>query len=107
MFMLSWQHQQIVYYKLADRHRHDDTLPHPVYQGKDFKHLALSAVLSLGMGILILGTVALAYWPTYEFTKETMRGGRSELTQKTRKYETKGGLIRTMPSSGVTEKPRP
>ena len=92
MLMLSWQHQQIVYYSLLIAIAM--TIPFLIrcIKEKDFKHLALSAVLSLGMGILILGTVALAYWPTYEFTKETMRGGRSELTQKDKKYETKGGL---------------
>jgi hypothetical protein len=36
--------------------------------------------------------MAMTYWPAYEFTRETMRGGRSELTQKDNKNATKGGL---------------
>ena len=57
---------------------------------KAFSHIGNA--ISIGMGAVILGTMALTYWPTYEFSKETMRGGRSELTQKDKKNETKGGL---------------
>ena len=59
---------------------------------KNIKHLAISAILSIGVAIIMLGTIVLIYWPTYEFSKETMRGGRSELTQKDKKNATKGGL---------------
>ena len=63
----------------------------PVYL-KKVKHLTISMLISISMGALILGSMAMTYWPAYEFTKETMRGGRSELTQKDKKNETKGGL---------------
>jgi hypothetical protein len=61
-------------------------------KNKNIKHLAISAIICIGTGAVILGSIALSYWPTYEFSKETMRGGRSELTQKDTKNATKGGL---------------
>jgi Bacterial membrane protein YfhO len=88
-----WQlHQQIVYYTLLIVLFM--TIPFIIkcIKEKAIKHLAISAMISLGIGIVMLCTVALVYWPTYEFSKETMRGGRSQLTQKDTKNATKGGL---------------
>lgn len=91
--LLLWQlHQQIVYYTLLMVVFM--TIPFIIkcIREKAIKHLAVSAGLSMVMGAIMLGTIAMIYWPTYEFSKETMRGGRSELTQKDKKNETKGGL---------------
>lgn len=91
--LLLWQlHQQIVYYTLLMVVFM--TIPFIIkcIREKAIKHLALSAAICIAMGAVMVGTVALIYWPTYEFSKETMRGGRSELTQKDKKNETKGGL---------------
>lgn len=92
VLMLGQLHQQIVYYTLLMVVFM--TIPFIIkcISEKKIKHLAISAILSISIGALMLGTMALAYWPTYEFSKETMRGGRSELTQKDKKNETKGGL---------------
>jgi hypothetical protein len=92
VLLLGQLHQQIVYYTLLMAVFM--TIPFIIkcIKEKAFKHLVLSAALSIGLGVLMLGTMALVYWPTYEFSKETMRGGRSELTQKDKKNETKGGL---------------
>ncbi len=90
--LLGQLHQQIVYYTLLIVVFM--TIPFVIkcIKEKKLKHLAVSALLSMAMGALIVGTVAMIYWPTYEFSKETMRGGRSELTQKDKKNATKGGL---------------
>ena len=91
--LLLWQlHQQIVYYTLLIVLFM--TIPFIIkcIKEKTLKHLVISGLLSISMGAIMLGTVALIYWPTYEFSKETMRGGRSELTQKDTKNATKGGL---------------
>ena len=92
ILLLGQLHQQIVYYTLLIVVFM--TVPFIIncIREKNIKHLAISAIISLGIGAVILGTMAMSYWPTYEFSKETMRGGRSELTQKEKKNETKGGL---------------
>lgn len=92
ILMLGQLHQQIVYYTLLMIVFMTVPFVIKCIREKSIKHLALSAVLSIAIGAVILGTMALVYWPTYEFSKETMRGGRSELTQKEKKNETKGGL---------------
>ena len=92
ILMLGQHHQQIVYYTLLMVVFM--TIPFIIkcIKEKTLKHLAISASLSLVLAAIMLGCVAITYWPAYEFSKETMRGGRSELTQKDKKNETKGGL---------------
>ena len=92
VLLLNQLHQQIVYYTLLMAVFM--TIPFIIkcIKEKKLKNLFISAGLAISIGAVILGTMALAYWPTYEFSKETMRGGRSELTQKDKKNETKGGL---------------
>ncbi len=92
ILLLGQLHQQIVYYTLLIIVFM--TIPFVIkcIREKQVKHLLISGFLSIGLAIVMLGTMALIYWPTFEFTKETMRGGRSELTQKDNKNATKGGL---------------
>ncbi|MFM6924807.1 MAG: hypothetical protein ACKOU7_04845, partial [Ferruginibacter sp.] len=91
--LMLWQlHQQIVYYTLLIAVFMTISFVISCIRTKSIKHLAISAIICIGSGAIMLGTMALSYWPTYEFTKETMRGGRSELTQKDSKNATKGGL---------------
>jgi hypothetical protein len=92
VLLLSQNHQQIVYYTLLMAVFM--TIPFIIkcIRKKTIKHLIVSSFISIGIGAVILGSMAFTYWPTYEFSKETMRGGRSELTQKEKKNETKGGL---------------
>ena len=92
VLLLSQNHQQIVYYTLLIAVFM--TIPFIVkcIREKAIRHLIIAAIISIGLGAVILGTMALTYWPTYEFSKETMRGGRSELTQKETRNATKGGL---------------
>ncbi|MEP7256651.1 MAG: YfhO family protein [Ferruginibacter sp.] len=90
--LLGQLHQQIVYYTLLIVVFMTVPFIIKCIREKNIKHLAISAVLSMAMGALIIGTVAMIYWPTFEFSKETMRGGRSELTQKDKTNATIGGL---------------
>jgi hypothetical protein len=92
ILLLNQNHQQIVYYTLLMAVFM--TIPFIIscIRKKSFGHLLVSGLLSIGIGVVILGTMAFTYWPTYEFSKETMRGGISELTQKDNKNATKGGL---------------
>ena len=91
--LLLWQlHQQIVYYTLLIALFMTISFIVKCIKEKTIKHLIVSGSVCIAMAVIMLGTVALIYWPTYEFSKETMRGGRSELTQKDKKNETKGGL---------------
>ena len=92
ILLLGQLHQQIVYYVLLIVIFMTVPFIIKCVREKRVKHLILSGVLSIGLAAVMLGTMALIYWPTYEFSKETMRGGRSELTQKDKKNETKGGL---------------
>lgn len=92
ILLLSQLHQQIVYYTLLIAVFM--TVPFIIrcFKQKNIKRLLMSGLICIGLTAVMVGTIALIYWPTYEFTKETMRGGRSELTQKDTKNTTKGGL---------------
>ena len=92
--MLGQSHQQIVYYTLLMAICMAVAFLVKCIRAKEIKHLLVSAGFGIGTGALILGTMALSYWPTYEFSQETMRGGRSELTPKDKatNNQTKGGL---------------
>ena len=91
--LLLWQlHQQIVYYTLLIAVFMTIAFIVKCIKEKTFKHLVVSGLVCIAMAAIMVGTVALIYWPTYEFSKETMRGGRSELTQKDTKNATAGGL---------------
>ncbi|MFC4230782.1 YfhO family protein [Parasediminibacterium paludis] len=60
---------------------------------KDFKHLFSTLGLAMVAGAIALGSFAVMILPTNEYTKESMRGGRSELTPKKGKSNTtKNGL---------------
>lgn len=92
ILLLGQLHQQIVYYTLLIAVFMTIAFIIKSIREKAIKHLIFSGLISIAMAAVMLGCVALIYWPTYEFTKETMRGGRSELTQKDTKNATKGGL---------------
>lgn len=60
---------------------------------KDFKHLFSTLGLAMVAGAIALGSFAVMILPTNEYAKESMRGGRSELTPKNGKSNTtKDGL---------------
>lgn len=92
ILLMGQAHQQIVYYTLLTVLCMTVPFVIKCIKEKQVKHLLISGFLSIALGIVMLGSVALSYWPTYEFSQETMRGGRSELTPKDTKNKTKGGL---------------
>jgi hypothetical protein len=89
---LGTQHLQIVYYTVLSMGLL--TLCYAIFsirEGK-LKEMAVGvglAVVAAGIGF---GTSIAANLPLQEYTKETMRGGRTELTKDTNKDEGKGGL---------------
>jgi hypothetical protein len=89
---LSTNHLQIVYYTLLSMGVL--TLFYIVYaftQGQG-KQAALAIVLAGFAGLVGFGTSALGNLPVQEYSKETMRGGRTELTNNSSKQESKNGL---------------
>jgi hypothetical protein len=90
--MIGQGHQQIVYYTLIMALCLVVAFIIRTVKSNDFKHLFLSGGISLGIAILSVLACANGLFPTYEYSKETMRGGHSKLTQTDKKNETKGGL---------------
>jgi len=86
------QHLQIVYYTLLSMGLL--TMFYAVNQLREGKIKQLAAPLGLALlsGLIAFGTSALATLPVEEYTKETMRGGRTELTSGTSKMESRDGL---------------
>ena len=87
-------HQQIAYYLLLMGVIMFIPFLIKTIKEKEFKHLGITLLLSIGCSVLSLLTVANGYLPTYEYSQETMRGGGSGLTLGTtdKKNKTAGGL---------------
>jgi hypothetical protein len=91
---LSSQHLQIVYYTgmimglLTIFFLVDSVKRHQL------KEAALAIGLAILAGVLAFGTSAVSTLPVNEYAKETMRGGRTELTHSVNKQESKTGLSR-------------
>src|SRR5690606_19502368 len=58
----------------------------------DIKPALKAGALGLLAGIIGLANTALILFPTYDYAKESMRGGRSELTLSDTTVKTRGGL---------------
>ena len=87
-------HQQIAYYTLLMGVIMFIPFFIKTIKEKDFKHLGITLLIAIVCSTLSLLTVANSYFPTYEYSKETMRGGGSGLTLGTsdKKNKTEGGL---------------
>ncbi len=96
--LLTYQnHAQIVYYTLLIAICLGIAYAVYAIQKKQIRHLAITAGLALLAGIIGVTSFAVMYMPTADYAKETMRGGRSELTQavspdKSNSNKSKGGL---------------
>jgi len=92
--LLCQSHQQIAYYLLLIAICM--TIPFLIkwIQAKEYKHLAVSFGLSMLAAVLAVCFVSNSYFPVYEYSKETMRGGGNGLTlgKKDAKNTTKNGL---------------
>jgi hypothetical protein len=92
-FMISQNHVQIVYYTLLIALAIAITYAIKAFKEKETLHLIKSGALAIFAGVVGLGASAITLVPTAEFAKETMRGGRSELTDTSNAgNKTKGGL---------------
>lgn len=93
--MLAFNHLQIIYYTLITALALAVAFAiHTVRTTANWKHVIASAGMALLAGGVALGVNTVSLWPTSEMVKETMRGGRSELTDPTtsKTNKTKGGL---------------
>lgn len=86
-------HVQIVYYFMLLFVCLGITFLIQTFKTKDFKHFLTAATLALVAVGLSAGSFAVILLPTKEYAKETMRGGRSELTLGVKKENlSEGGL---------------
>jgi hypothetical protein len=86
-------HVQIVYYFMLLFVCLGITFLIQTFKTKDFKHFLTAAALALVAVALSAGSFAVILLPTTEYAKETMRGGRSELTMGQKKENlSEGGL---------------
>ncbi|HET7117211.1 MAG TPA: hypothetical protein VFI29_12010 [Hanamia sp.] len=91
-FLIAENHVQIVYYTLIIALIMTIAFLIKSYKEKQLKFAVKGAALGLLAGILGLACSAVTMFPTYEYAKESMRGGKSELTQEIQGNKTKGGL---------------
>jgi len=91
-FLISENHVQIVYYTLIIALIMTIAFLIKSYKEKQFGKAIKSAALGLLAGIIGLACCAVSMIPTYQYAKESMRGGKSELTPEIQGNKTKGGL---------------
>ncbi len=90
--LLGQSHQQIVYYTFIIC---VFLVLHYIIkfiQEKEFTHILLSIGIAISLSAIALGICSLGYFSTYEYTKESMRGGASELTAPGKEKKPNGGL---------------
>ncbi|MGG9972419.1 YfhO family protein [Ferruginibacter sp. SUN002] len=89
--LIGQSHHQIVYYTLIMAVFVAIYCIVKVIKEKDYKHLFLASGISLIIAITALLTNSFGLLPTYDYSKESMRGG-SQLTDTTKGNRIKGGL---------------
>ena len=91
--LIGQNHLQMVYYTLIITIIISIAFFAKSYKEKNIANVLKSAGLALIAGIIGLACSAVTMMPTYEYAKESMRGGRSELTEPGQaQNKTKGGL---------------
>ncbi len=90
--LIMQNHVQIVYYTLLIAVIMAIVFFIKSYKEKQIPAAMKGAMLALAAGIIGLACCAVTMMPTYEYAKESMRGGRSELTLGGNELKTKGGL---------------
>src|SRR5690606_28722923 len=85
-------HVQIVYYTLLIAFILTVCYSIKSIKEKNIGTALKSAGLGLLAGVIGLACCAVTMMPTYEYAKESMRGGKSELTAESKDIKTKGGL---------------
>ena len=90
--LIMQNHVQIVYYTLIMAAIMTIGYLIISYKGKEILPALKATVLGMIAGVIGLACCAVSMMPTYEYAKESMRGGRSELTLGQQDVKTKGGL---------------
>lgn len=100
-------HVQIVYYTLLIALCFVTAYAIKAIRDKEIAHLIKSLSLGAAAGIMGMLSYAVVLFPTYDYSRETMRGGRSELTKPgEEKNKSRGGLDKDYAFSysyGLTE----
>lgn len=93
-FQMSTQHLQVVYYTILNLGLL--TIAYLVYSWKnnELKYALKGVVIAAFSAAIGYATLAMSLLPVQEYAKETMRGGRTELTNTNSKLESKTGLNR-------------
>lgn len=91
-FLIEQNHVQIVYYTLIIAFIMTIAYLVKSYQENELGIGIRNAAFGLLAGIIGLACCAVSMMPTYEYAKESMRGGKSELTSDIKGNKTKGGL---------------
>ncbi|GGA85731.1 YfhO family protein [Puia dinghuensis] len=91
-FQMGTQHLQVVYYTLLSMGLLTLFYAVDSIRKGQVKQLMLSLGLALAAGLIAFGTSTVGTLPVQEYSKETMRGGRTELTSGTSKLESRNGL---------------
>jgi membrane protein YfhO len=93
-FQVGTQHMQVVYYTMLNLGLL--TIAYLVYswKQKDLQHAFIAIAIAAGAAVVGYATLAMSLLPVQEYVKETMRGGRTELTNTNSKLESKNGLNR-------------
>ncbi|HYE53850.1 MAG TPA: hypothetical protein VD996_03375, partial [Chitinophagaceae bacterium] len=86
------QHLQIVYYTFIMLGFMTIAFLIKSFKEGYIKNAILGVVLALAAGLIGFGTYAVSLLPMQDYAKETMRGGRSELTPLDSATATEGGL---------------
>ncbi len=96
--LLTWQnHVQILYYTFLIAACLGVAMVVRAFREKDFKPVIYTAGLAIVALVIGIASYAVILMPTNSYSKESMRGGRSELTvgpdgKKLAENKTKGGL---------------
>jgi len=89
---VSSQHIQVVYYTAITMGLMSIAYIIHSLREKGGAQLAPAFGTALLAGLIGLGTYAITWYPLQEYSKDTMRGGKSELTQADSTNKSKGGL---------------
>ena len=91
-FQIGSQHLQVVYYTLITIGLLTIAQVVKSYKEKQLKNTAIAVALAAVAGLIGFGTYAVSLLPFKDYSNETMRGGRTDLTKSNDPNATKGGL---------------
>ncbi len=91
-FQISTQHVQVIYYTGIMLVFITIAFLIYSYKQQQIKNAFVGIAIAVVAGLLGFGTYAISLLPLQEYSKETMRGGKTELTNIDIKNKTKGGL---------------